>query len=352
MLTHAIIAIIFAATVLLAFIEDYLKEMQKIAILAVYAIVFIVMATTKSVEHTADATDYESMFLNNDDFITEIATEPTFIYLSRLVLMLGGTIGIMFFIYAIIYVPIKMTVLYRLTPYVFTALLIYVPVYFELHDMIQIRASAAAAFLLASLLPLSRKHYAIAALLMFCAILFHYSAVVFLPFLLLGNRKLSRLWRFFIAGMLPACFVMYFLKKDLFSLIPSSLTEGKLDLYREASEQGKWEELVVPYKNLYFMVKCIVLYLCLYYYDFITERNHFAPMLINLFAASLCFLLSMATIPVIGGRISDLYGIVDCVVFTFCLYIVKPQYLAKIAIALVGAYMLIYNMLFTDYFTK
>ena len=352
MLTHAIIAIIFAATLFLAFIEDYMKEMQKMTILAAYAVIFIVMATTKSVEHTVDAADYESRFLDNDDFVTELTTEPTFIYLSRLVLMLGGTISTMFFIYAMIYVPTKLTVLYKLTPHIFTALLIYIPVYFELHDMIQIRASAAAAFLLASLLPLSKKRYAIAALLMFCAILFHYSAVVFLPFLLLGNRKLSNKWRIFIACLLPACFAMYFLKRDLFSLIPSSLTEGKLDLYRETSENGEWEELAVPYKNLYFMTKCVVLYLCLYYYDYITEQNHFAPMLINLFTASLCILLSMATIPVIGGRISDLYGIVDCVVFTFCLNIVKPQYVAKIAIALVGAYMLVYNMLFTDYFTR
>lgn len=347
---HIIIFIIFAVTILLAFTEDYMKDIYKVFFLVIYAIVFILLASTKSIEGTADAAGYETMFYNNDDFITELATEPTFIYLSRIVLYFGGTISVIFFIYAIISIPIKLWALYKMTPYIFTALLIYVPVYFELHDMIQIRAAAAAAFLLSSLIPLAQKRYWAAIVLMICAIFFHYSAVAFLPFLLIGNRKLNRIWRVIIALSVPICFVVYFMEKDFFNLIPSTLTEGKLDLYKETAEKGKWESLVLPYKNLYFMTKCIILYLSLYFYDFIVEKNRFAPVLINLFAASLCFLLCMATIPVIASRISDLYGIIDCIVFTFCLYIVYPQYITRICISIVGLYMLIYNMLFTEYF--
>ena len=76
-----------------------------------------------------------------------------------------------------------------------------------------------------------------------------------------------------------------------------------------------------------------------------------APLLINLFAASTLFLTSMATIPVIASRISDMYGIIDCIVFTFLLYLVVPQYWAKIAITVIGSYMIVYNILFTEYFT-
>ena len=348
---HYIIAIIFIVTLIMAFVEDYMKEVHKAAILVLYAIIFIVLASTKSVENTADAENYERMFYNNDDFLIELATEPSFIYLSRFVLSFGGTIMTIFFIYALISVPAKILALSKLTPYIFTALLIYVPVYFELHDMIQIRTSAAAAFLLSSLIPLSKKQYLSATLLMIVAVFFHYSAVVFIPFLVIGNRKLNYFGRILLSVLVPVGFAMYFMKMDFFSLIPSALTEGKLDLYKETSDKGHWTELDLPYKNLYFMTKCIILYLCLYFYDYVVEKNRFAPMLINLFAASLFIMLSMATIPVIAGRISDLFGIVDCVVFTFCLYIVVPKYVPRIAISAVGLYMLIHNMLFTEYFT-
>jgi hypothetical protein len=59
----------------------------------------------------------------------------------------------------------------------------------------------------------------------------------------------------------------------------------------------------------------------------------------------------MATIPVIAGRISDIYGIVDCIVMTFCLYLITPAHYVRIAITIAGLYMLLHNMLFTEYFT-
>ena len=352
MLTHILIATIFAITVFLAFIEDYLSVFHKTIILIVYACIFIIMATTKSVEHTADALVYEDMFMNNDSFITELTTEPSFIYISRMVLLLGGTISTVFFIYAVISIPAKITVFNTMTPYIFTALLIYIPIYFEVQDMIQIRVAAAVTFLLMSLVPLANKHLLPAALLMILAILFHYSAAAALPFLFIGNRRLNKALRILVACLLPICFAMYLMKKDLFFLIPSGLTEGKLDLYKETSEKGQWDELQPLYKDLYFLSKCTILYLCLYFYDYIVERNRFAPILINLFAASIFFLLTMATIPVIASRVSDLFGIIDCIVFTFCLYLFYPKYVPRIGIAIIGLYVLILNILYSEHFTK
>lgn len=351
MLMYLIIAALLVVTIFFSFIEERIAESQKVVILSAYVIFMVFLATTKSVEHTADALNYFYMFNNNTDKLTEIATEPTFIYMSRIVSALGGTIGVIFFLYAIITIPFKIRTLYQMTPFIFTALVIYIPVYFELHDMVQIRAAAAATFLLASLLPLCKKQYMIASVLMICAILFHYSAVCYLPFLFIGNRKLNIIWRVTIACLIPLCFAMYLLKMDLFSLIPTSLTEGKLDFYQKSSEKGEWGEMAVLYKNIYFMSKCAILCLYLYFYDYIVQKHPLAPILINLFAASILFLLSMATIPVLASRISDMYGIVDCIVFTFSLYLVNPKFLVKIGISLIALYSLVYNILFADYFT-
>ena len=350
---HFIIAIIFAITVLFAFIEDRLKEIHKIVILAGYVVVFIILATTKSVEHTADALIYEDLFYRNDDIIIELTTEPTFIYISRTVLAFGGTIGTLFFIYAILSIPAKIVILKSITPFIFTALLIYIPVYFELQDMIQIRAAAAAMFLLASLIPLCKGRYWLAALLMIGGILFHYSAIVYLPFLFWRNRKINLYGRIIIGALVPVCFAMYILKLDLFSIIPSvsSVIGYKMERYKESSENGKWDELYPLYANLYYISKVAMLYLCLYFYDYLSEKHRMAPLLISLFSVSVLFLPAMATIPVIASRISDLFGLVDCIVFTFLIYLIEPKYWARIAITIIGMYMIVYNILFTEYFT-
>lgn len=347
---HLIIAALFAVIVIIAFYEDYLKEIHKFAILTGIVVFMIILATTKSITNTADAPIYEELFYNNDNPIFVIATEPTYIQLSRLVIALGGTVVSMFFIYAVITIPAKMRMLYTMTPYIFSALIIYIPYYFEVHDMIQIRAAAAATFLLFFIYHICKKNYLYATLFLVCATLFHYSAIVYLPFLFIGNRQLSETGRIIVAVLVPICFVMYLLKIDWFSLLPSALLWGKLEVYKESTEKGEWEEFLPLYINIYYLAKCVVLYICLYYYDVIVKNNRLAPILINLFAISICFLSSMATIPVVASRISDMFGIVDCIVFTLCMYVIAPQYLVRIGITIAGFFVLIYNMTNTEYF--
>jgi len=353
MQTHLIIALFFALTVFLAFMEDRIRSQHKVYILTGYALFMILLVTTKDVEHTADAAVYENMFIHYNDPFVSLVTEPSFIYLSKIVLSLGGGIGVMFFLYAVLSIPAKLAIYNRMTPYIFTALVVYIPVYFELHDMIQMRVSAAAMFLLASFIPLSEKKYWTAALLMVGSILFHYSAAVFLPFLFIGNRKLNTAGRVFIATMLPVCLAMYLLKLDWLSFVPTILPaiQYKVEAYKESADKGELDEIYPLFFQLYYLAKCSMLLLCLYYYELLSSKERLAPLLINLFAVSTLFLPSMATIPVIAGRISELFGIVDCLVFTFLLHIVSPPWVARIAITAVSLYMLVFNMLYTEYFT-
>jgi len=348
---HLVIVFFFILTAFFAFIEDRLKSSNKVLILAFYVFFMVLIATTKSIEHTADALAYESMFYNNDSSLLEITTEPTFIYISRLVLLLGGTLSVLFFLYAIISIPLKIITFNKLTPYIFTSLLTYIPIYYELHDLIQIRAGAAVAFLVSSIIPITKKKYLIATLLICIGALFHYSAIIFLPALLIGNKLLTASWRKAIMCILPLFILMFFLKKDFFSLIPSSILQGKMEYYKEATEKGDWAGDFSPFYMLYIWIKCIVLYIILCFYDYIIARNKFAPIIITLFTASIFLLLSFSTFPVIAGRLSELYGIIDCIAFSYLLYIIRPYYLVRIAISLTGLYMILYSMFFTEYFT-
>ena len=109
-------------------------------------------------------------------------------------------------------------------------------------------------------------------------------------------------------------------------------------------------DMALLYKNAYYMVKLILFFVCLYYYDYLVERNKTAPIFINLLAASLLSPMLFSSIPVVASRLGDLFGIVDAIIFTFVLYLVSPKYLARACITIVGLYMLIYNMIVSEYF--
>lgn len=341
---------LFIIVVFLAFTEDYITEKTKTYCFWFLTSIMVIAATAKDITSVADAETYEHLFYNNDNELITIGTEPTFIYLSRLVLVLGGNITFIFFIYALISIPLKMQLFKKMSPFFFTSLIIYIPVYYELHDLVQIRAAAAGAFLLLSVKMCADKKYIYLALTYIMAILFHYSSIAFLPFFLFGNKPLKRNGIILLALVVPTGFLMYFSHHDLLSIIPSDLLSGKADYYKSSAEDGSaWDEMTIPYKNMYFMAKCVLFYVLLYYNN-IKDKISYYPILMKIEAGSLFIMLGMATVPVVATRLSDLFGIIDAILFSYCLYFVRPLYFARIGITCVGLYMLIYNILIAQYF--
>lgn len=72
-----------------------------------------------------------------------------------------------------------MAIINKMTPYLFSALVIYIPVYYELHDLVQIRAAVAGAFLMLALYLYADKRYLYTTLAFIAAIMCHYSSAVF-----------------------------------------------------------------------------------------------------------------------------------------------------------------------------
>lgn len=343
--------VLFLVVAFLSFLEDSINERNRWCILAVMIPFMIFAATFKDVSVVADSEAYESMFYDNDNPLVEIATEPTYVYLSRLVLMFNGGIACMFFVYAMISIPTKMWAIGKMTPYFFSALVIYIPVYYELHDLVQIRAAAAGAMLMLTIYNYVVGNKKNMLLSFVVAILFHYSSISFLPVLLFGKYMTGKRTRNTLAIVVPIGFILYLTHRDLFSLMTFSSIGAKVEYYKDSAEiGGNWSEMLAPYKNLYFLIKCAFLYLYIFYFDFLKRQSKYFTFICVIEAGSLFWLLSMATIPVVATRISDLYGIIDAIFFTFVFYIVEPKIAVRICIIAVGLYMYVYNMLNSNYF--
>ena len=120
---------------------------------------------------------------------------------------------------------------------------------------------------------------------------------------------------------------------DALSLLPSSVIEGKMDLYKEMSDTGNWD-MYVPYKQLTFLSEFVLLYIFLFFYDTIEEHCIYAPILVKILVLEMAFITLFTEIPVLGGRLHDLFGMFNAVAFTCCLYCIRPLYAARIGITL------------------
>lgn len=323
---------IFAIVVVFSLIEDYMPAWQKILILTTIGIALICISTFKPLT-TADASNYESNFYNNDNIIVEAITEPTYLYLSRLYLTLGFGITAIFLTYALFAIPLKLTMLWKMTPFAFTAMVVYIGIYYPMHDVVQIRCGVATAFLLWAIVPLAQRQYFRTLILFIVAMLFHYSSLAFLPILLFGNMKINKYWKWILGSAIPICLLLYFAGFSILSLVPQSLIGGKIDYYKDLSETGVSDSLV-PYSQLRFKTEFALLYVFIFFYDTIEKHCSYAPILIKVLALELGYHLLFAEIEVLGNRLHDLFGMCNVLAYIQCLYCIKPRYAVRIGIAL------------------
>ena len=339
---------IFAIVTGLSFLEDHMSAWQKLILLFSICIALICIATFKPMT-TADAANYEKYFLLNDNLLIETITEPTYIYLSRLYISLGFGVIAMFFTYALIAIPTKLTLLWHLTPFVFTSMMVYVGIYYPMHDVVQIRCGVAVAFLLWSMIPLQEGRYLWAAALFLTATLFHYSSLAFLPILFVGNMEIGKYWKWILGVSIPICILLYLAGFGSVNLIPGEAIEGKLDYYKEVSDTGA-DEKYVPYKQITFLAEFAMLYVFIFFYDTIHRHCRYAPILIKVLALKMGYLIIFADIEVLGKRLHELFGMFNTISFTCLLYVIRPRYVARTGLAVFCLFHYIVQMLSKIYF--
>ena len=339
---------VFALVVVLSFMEDYMPSWQKMLILITIGIALICISAFKPMT-TADAVNYERYFYFHDDIIIEAMTEPTYRYLSRLYLSMGFGVIAMFLTYALIAVSIKLALLWKLTPFVFTAMVVYVGIYYPLHDVVQIRSGVSAAFLLWSIIPLQKGRYLWATVLFLIATLFHYSSLAFLPILFVGNMEIGKYWKWILGVSIPICILLYLAGFGSVNLIPGEAIEGKLDYYKEVSDTGA-EEKYVPYKQITFLGEFVMLYVFIFFYETIYRNCRYAPILIKALALEMGYLILFSDIEVLGRRLQELFGMLDALSFTCLLYVIRPRFVVRLGLAVFCLFHYVIQMLNEIYF--
>lgn len=279
-----------------------------------------------------DYLSYESAFIDpNQNSILFI--EPSFLIISGLVkFCFQSNVIFLFGIYAFLGVSLKFFGIKQLSNLYFFSILIYLSNYFILHEMTQIRSGVATGILLISIKPMFNRNLLGFLLLVILAFFFHYSSILFLPFYLLSSEKINS---FIYSFSLILTYLLHFLNihfSSLLSLFHSEALSYKLDIYKH----NLLSEVHVLNPIQVFRV-CLGLFL-LWKKDLIIEHNKYFFLLLKIYFFGLCSLVAFADLSAFADRTSELFMVVEVILFPMIIYTIKESVFAfflSISISLV-----------------
>lgn len=308
----------------LSFIEDRLQKYNQ-AIYISLGVILVLFAGFREVGFDRDSENYELYFNNCDDPMLSFAVEYSYRILSIIFKAVFGDFRSILLFYAIVGITLKLVALRRITPLLYLPLAIYLSNYYILHDLTQIRASVASALLLFSIPYIDENRKKVVFGLMALAAFFHYSALVLLPVVFLSNKDMGVKERWLWAAIVPLGYLMYFLKINIATAVYIPYITDKIEIYESLRDQGLvGEEINVFY--WVFLLKCTI-YLCtLFFYDAVRQENKYMPIVVKLMGISIFIYLFFAQMPILSFRLSELFGIVEIPMFTYVIYMVRPQW--------------------------
>ena len=340
------LVLLFVTCLSLSFFEEKFKERDKKIIYIFLGVLMILIAGLREVGSTPDTEAYEDMYYGKY-FITEILTEPTFLWISALLKSLSLSVGALFMTYAIISIPLHLSVLWRMSSIPLLTLTIYISYYYMMHDMVQIRAAIASGLFLWAIYFYVEKHkmYALGCILV--GILFHYSAATGLILFLL-REEIPHWQKHVLYAIVPIGFVAYFTDLDISYLVPEELGGAKLMAYRELKEKGLENDQAgwALEVNILIWMNIVLYYASIYYQDFLTKHCKYVPIAIKVQAVGFCCLFFLKGVSkILGNRLNDYFSVASIILWTASVFAFYPTLLGKVINNVISSIRFVTSML-------
>lgn len=259
--------------------------------------------------------------------------EPTFVLFVIInKFLFSGSFRTFFLLYAILGVGIKVYALSKLGRGFLLALVIYILLYYALHDLTQIRVGVASGLFLLSLFYLEDDKKK-AFVLQFVAILFHYSAIIGLLTLLLSPTKINK-W-FWASAVLISVSVSKFMTQGFVlataDFMPDAISTKINNYINILNLKGIFMDF-----NQYnfFYLGCVFIF---FVGLFLINRNKNKDIALFILATKILALMLisyylLAPVPVMAGRISEFFGIVLIVYLPMVANFIKPRWFGILSV--------------------
>lgn len=295
--------------------------------------------------------DYETYIGLYDQAISDNLTyfiEISFLYIAKISNNIKSeSVIVLFFLYAVLGVSLKMISIKRLSGLWFYSLIIYVSNYFILHEMIQIRAGVAAGFILLAIVPMYNRQFIKFFLLIGLATLFHYTSIIFLTLWLLKPNEYNK---FLYIILILLAFVIHFIGLDIISFVLSPTPFYSIDptsiSYLDINDQSS----KINVFSIFVTTKVVFLIYFTYFINRIEKFNKYIFIILKLYALGLFVYIAFSAYPVIAVRIS--YTLMTCEIFIIptLIFTIKGHYLPRLIVISYALLAFTLNVYFTSYF--
>ncbi|MGE8393554.1 MAG: EpsG family protein [Pseudomonas sp.] len=231
--------------------------------------------------------------------------EPTFFVLAKLSSLLTGSAILLFVFYAVLGVGSKFYVMERATPYRWLSVAIYLSYFFLLQDFTQIRIGVATGLVMCSAYLVFNGQWSKSLAVLCGAVLFHYSAILFLPFMLL--RAVGVRTVFYIYLCCCALFALYLLDISVlkgFLQLLSLLENPRLDFYINNILSGQGGSINFFRAIFHFALLSPLVFM----FARIQRQQPFIAYSVILHLSGLLILLALHDAQVVAYRISDIFN--------------------------------------------
>lgn len=323
-----IIGILLAVVAVLIFFDKEDKHVELLIYTAVVLLMFFIVAF-RPIGIDKDSIMYTEMY-SDPDFMVE----PTFKWISSISSLVLGDVRGVFIMYALLAIPLKAWSIHKLSEYSLLAVLIWMGHFFIIHECTQIRAAVAVAIFLYAIRFLSegkKKKYLLAIMV---AMIFHYSSLLYLPLVFLGNSSLSTRWKYFLYLAPLIGYLLAILRIDLLELVPIPFFQDKIKVYQEMKDKGVMAGDDINIFNVAFLLKLLIYYFLLMKYEVIKDRARYMPIMLKIYAFSTLVFLLFSFMPVLAYRGSEMLAVVEIVLIPYLVYAVRPINVARLLVVL------------------
>ena len=341
------LVLLFISCLFLSFFEERLRQRDKIIFYVLIGVCMIFIAGLRAVGSTPDTESYEKMYYGNMPDILAKATEPTFTAISSILNSMSLGVNSLFFVYAIISVPIHLGAFWKLSKMPLLTLTIYVSYYFMMHEMVQIRAGVAAGLFLWAIYYYVERRKALALLFILLGTTFHYSAAAGLVIFFLRDK--FPLWqKILLYAIVPIGLVVYFTRIDISRIIPDDMLGTKILLYRDLRDRGIEDEHAGwPLEiNILIWMNFILYYASIFYSEHLMKHCKYVNVAIKLQAVGFIFLLFFNGMSkVLGNRMNDYFSVVTIILWTASVYAFYPRFFSKIISNIISSFRFVTSMI-------
>lgn len=322
-------------------------------ILQIFMFIIVVSMVLIAATKPGTSTDYDNyyrMFIGYDDPKYELTTEPTYLYISQIILSFGGSLRVLMWVYAFLSIPLKMYFTRMLSSYdvFFAGLPVYLSFFFTLHDCEQIRIAAALSFVMICFYMRCKGMIWQCVPIMVIAVLFHYSsAAMIIPVFFTPLRHLGVIFRYVLLSVVLLGVVLWILQIDIVAVIPIPALQAKLALYEMTIAKGEHPEQKAI--SVFVIIRFFILIYTLYFYETVVKHVKGVNFLIVNQCLALFFWFALRSMSVFAVRVAEMFEMTDFILWGVLPLTIRPMWVGKVIVFVVALLFFIQGIIYNQF---